>query len=57
MHNLVSVRVDSSLGEDITIRSLLPTDQNWSERDISLALPNQSIHWFDVQTGDALFRD
>ena len=57
MHNLVSVRVDSSLGEDITIRSLLPTDQNWSERDITLALPNQSIHWFDVQTGDALFRD
>jgi len=57
MHNLVSVRVNSSLNEDITIRSLLPTDQNWSDKDITLALPNQNIHWFDVQTGDALFRD
>jgi multiple sugar transport system ATP-binding protein len=56
MHNLVSVRVDSSLGSDITVRVLLPTDQNWSKTNITLALPNQSIHWFDVQTGDALFR-
>ncbi|PSB35393.1 ABC transporter ATP-binding protein [Chlorogloea sp. CCALA 695] len=57
MHNLVSVKVDSSLGEDITVRVLLPTDQNWSETNITLALPPQSIHWFDVQTGDALFRN
>ena len=57
MHNLVSVKVDSSLGSDITVRVLLPTDQSWSERDITLALPDQSIHWFDVQTGDALFRN
>jgi len=57
MHNLVSVRVDSSLGSDITVRVLLPTDQNWSNKDITLALPHQNIHWFDVQTGNALFRN
>jgi len=56
MHNLVSVKVNSSLGENITIRALLPTDQSWSDRNITLALPPQSIHWFDVQTGDAVFR-
>ncbi|MBW4662944.1 MAG: ABC transporter ATP-binding protein [Chroococcus sp. CMT-3BRIN-NPC107] len=56
MHNLVSVKVNSSLGSDITVRVLLPTDQNWNVRDITLALPLQSIHWFDLQTGDAIFR-
>ncbi|WP_009633536.1 ABC transporter ATP-binding protein [Synechocystis sp. PCC 7509] len=56
MHDLVSVKVNSSLSEDITVRVLLPTGQNWSDRDITLALPAQNIHWFDVQTGDALFR-
>ncbi len=56
MHNLVSVKVGSSLGSDITVRVLLPIDQNWSDRSITLALPHQSVHWFDVQTGDALFR-
>ncbi len=56
MHNLVSVKVNSSLGEDITVRVLLPTDQNWNDRNITLALPDRSIHWFNVQTGDAVFR-
>ncbi|GET36184.1 ABC transporter ATP-binding protein [Microseira wollei] len=56
MHYLVSVRVPNSQGEPISVRALLPTDRNWSDENITLALPPQHIHWFDVQTGDALFR-
>lgn len=55
MHNLVSVRVASSRQESLTVRALLPTDQNWGEAEITLALlPPQNIHWFDVQSGDLL---
>lgn len=48
MHYLVSVQV-----QNYTVRALLPTDQNWSGEDITLALPPQNTHWFDVETGDA----
>jgi multiple sugar transport system ATP-binding protein len=54
MHNLVSVRVEGSQTEAITIRALLATDQNWHDEDITLALPPENIHWFDVQSGHAL---
>jgi multiple sugar transport system ATP-binding protein len=54
MHNLVSVRIASSQTESPILRALLPTDQNWSDAEITLALPPQNIHWFDVQSGDAL---
>ncbi len=55
MHNLVSVQIDNSQAEPLSLRTLLPTGQKWSGEDISLALPPQNIHWFDVQTGDAVF--
>jgi multiple sugar transport system ATP-binding protein len=54
MHNLVSVHIASSQTESPTVRALLPTDQNWSDAEITLALPPQNIHWFDVLSGDAL---
>lgn len=53
MHNLVSVQVQDSHSGAIALRTLLPTDQNWSNENITLALPPQNIHWFDIQTGDA----
>jgi multiple sugar transport system ATP-binding protein len=56
MHYLVSVRVEGSQTGAITVRALLPIDQNWSGEDITLALPPEDIHWFDVQSGDALVR-
>jgi multiple sugar transport system ATP-binding protein len=56
MHYLVSVRVEGSQTEAITVRALLPTDQNWNNEDITLTLPPKDIHWFDVQSGHALFR-
>ncbi|MUL37715.1 ABC transporter ATP-binding protein [Gloeocapsopsis dulcis] len=54
MHNLVSVRINSSHSEPPTVRALLPTDQVWSNEEITLALPPQSSHWFDVESGDSL---
>ena len=54
MHNLVSVRVPSAQSESLTVRALLPTDQNWSDAEITLALPPQNAHWFDIQSGDKL---
>ena len=54
MQNLVSIRVKGQEASPITIRILLPTDQRWNEDTVALALPTQSIHWFDVQTGDAV---
>ena len=56
MHNLISVRVTGSAeqAEPIILRALLPADQKWGGEVISLTLPPQSIHWFDVTTGDRL---
>ncbi|MDZ8238973.1 MAG: ABC transporter ATP-binding protein [Nostoc sp. ChiQUE01a] len=56
MHYLVSVRVEGSQTEAITVRALLPIGQNWSGEDITLALPPEDIHWFDVQSGHALVK-
>lgn len=49
--NLISIKVKDT---DLTIRALLPTNNNWEEKTISLALPLQQLHWFDVETGDRL---
>lgn len=54
MHYLVSVQVQNSASGTLTLRALLPTNQKWSHEDITLTLPAQDIHWFDVQTGDAI---
>lgn len=57
MHNLVSVSVNSSHSEPLTVRALLPTDQCWNEEHITLALQPKSIHWFDITSGNAVFRN
>ncbi|MBW4451483.1 MAG: ABC transporter ATP-binding protein [Nostoc indistinguendum CM1-VF10] len=56
MHYLVSVKVEGSQTEAIIVRALLPTDQNWSTENITLTLPPEDIHWFDVQSGHTLVR-
>ena len=56
MHNLVSVQVKSSHTPALTVRALLPPDRISSNEEISLVLPPQNLHWFDVQSGDALIR-
>ena len=53
MHNLLSVRVNTTENWT-TVRALLPTDQQWSGETVTLGLPTQSLHWFDLETGDRL---
>ena len=49
--NLISVRID---GSQITLRALLPSDQNWEGDRVSLTLMRSKMHWFDTETGDRL---
>ncbi|OWY65891.1 sugar ABC transporter ATP-binding protein [cyanobacterium TDX16] len=55
MNYLVNTRVDSHSTPTQIVRALLPTDRRWNEEEeIALTLPPQHLHWFDVQSGDAL---
>lgn len=56
MHHLVSIQMPSTTGEAVVLRALLPTDQPWSGQELTIAIPPESTHWFDLQSGDALFR-
>ena len=49
--NLIRVRVD---GSDITIRALLNAGDKWEDDRVTLAVPEHTMHWFDVKTGDRL---
>ena len=55
MHNLVSVSVPNPHSGALTVRALLPTDQTWDNEQITLALQPRSIHWFDIESGDAVY--
>ncbi|MGD1875084.1 MAG: ABC transporter ATP-binding protein [Mastigocoleus sp.] len=54
MHSLVSVQIQNTGAENITIRALLPPDQSWNNKEVTLALPKNYLHWFDVDSGDRL---
>lgn len=55
MHDLVSVRVENRASESMTIRTLLPVKQKCNSGEtVTLALPADSIHWFDQASGDRL---
>lgn len=51
MHNLLTLQIEAM---DITVRSLLPTDQTWNDDRLALEFPPQHCHWFDAQTGERL---
>ncbi|MBW4579250.1 MAG: ABC transporter ATP-binding protein [Tildeniella nuda ZEHNDER 1965/U140] len=55
MHNLVSIKVPNAQGEPIVLRLLLAPDR-WANRELSLTVLPEAMHWFDVQTGDSLVR-
>jgi multiple sugar transport system ATP-binding protein len=57
MHNLVSVRVEGSQNEPVVLRALLPPSDNWQNQILTLALPSEALHWFDVDSGEAVFRE
>ncbi|AFZ43094.1 carbohydrate ABC transporter ATP-binding protein, CUT1 family [Halothece sp. PCC 7418] len=47
---LLTVEVEGV--RDKQLRSLIPVDQNWEREEVELALPEHSLHWFDVESGD-----
>ena len=49
--NLVSIKINDS---HKTIRALLPSEGNWQDKTITLAINPARIHWFDLETGDRL---
>ncbi len=56
MHKLISVQVGAQQSPPVTIRALLPADQTWSGETVTLTLPLELIHWFDLATGDSVGR-
>jgi multiple sugar transport system ATP-binding protein len=54
MNYLVSVEVSHTRSAAEILRTLIPSDRHWNSEEISLMLPPQFIHWFDVATGDAV---
>ncbi|MFP4132783.1 MAG: ABC transporter ATP-binding protein [Halothece sp.] len=46
---LLTVAIEGS--EDKQLRSLVPADQTWDSDQVALALPPNSLHWFDVNSG------
>ncbi|HEY9908294.1 MAG TPA: ABC transporter ATP-binding protein [Thermosynechococcaceae cyanobacterium] len=53
MHSLISLRVANAQGAPIALRAILPPG-NWADRELSLVLPPELIHWFDGRSGDSL---
>ncbi|MGL5064517.1 MAG: ABC transporter ATP-binding protein [Microcoleus sp.] len=53
MQNLISVRV-KGLDSVTTVRILLPGDRPENSNNVELFFPPNSLHWFDVKTGDRL---
>jgi multiple sugar transport system ATP-binding protein len=51
MQNLISVQVK---GSDARIRALLPINQRWEGEEVTLSMSPQSVHWFDIQSGDRI---
>jgi multiple sugar transport system ATP-binding protein len=56
MHYLVSLRVQGSQSEPVVLRALLPPTENGYGQTITISLPPDLLHWFDVDSGDAVFR-
>ena len=54
MYKLVSIQIDNAQDEPIKLRSLLPPNEDWTNRELSLAIPPEFTHWFDVQTEHVL---
>lgn len=54
MHYLVSVQVPMPQGDTLTLRALVPPEKRWQEDQVTLSLPLQTMHWFEVSTGNAL---
>lgn len=54
MYKLVSVQVANSQASPVTVRTLLSPNEDWSNRELTLAIPEDVTHWFDPVSGDTL---
>jgi multiple sugar transport system ATP-binding protein len=54
MYKLGSIRTMSNQGLPIVLRSLLPPHENWLNQTVTLAISPNSLHWFDLQSGEAV---
>jgi multiple sugar transport system ATP-binding protein len=54
MSNLLSVKIAGANDAEHTIRALLPVEQTWQSKEISLSLAIDKLHWFHSQTGEAI---
>ena len=54
VYKLGSIRIMSNQGLPIVLRSLLPPTEDWLNQTITLAISPNTLHWFDVQSGEAL---
>ena len=52
--NLIMVRIEET---DITIRALVPANQEWEENRVNLAILPENIHCFEIANGDRLNQD
>lgn len=54
MYKLISIQIANPSGSPMTIRTLLSPNEDWSNRELTLTMPENLIHWFDPVSGDAL---
>jgi len=54
LYKLVSVQVSNGQSQPIVLRSLLSPTEDWTNRDLTLAIPPEQTHWFDAETGEAV---
>jgi multiple sugar transport system ATP-binding protein len=55
MHDLVSVRIGHGTSEPMNLRAILPVHSGLrAGSPVQLAFSDETIHWFDVATGDRI---
>jgi multiple sugar transport system ATP-binding protein len=53
MYKLCSIQIIDRQGAAIVLRSLLPPTEDWINQTITLAVSPNSLHWFNVESGEA----
>jgi multiple sugar transport system ATP-binding protein len=54
LYHLVSLTIAAAEQPPLVVRALLPPNQDWRDRELTLALPPEHLHWFDAQTGNRI---
>ncbi|MEX0269308.1 ABC transporter ATP-binding protein [Leptolyngbyaceae cyanobacterium UHCC 1019] len=54
IYKLGSIRSMSNQGVPMVLRSMLPSNEDWLNQTVTLAISPNSLHWFDVESGETL---